>query len=74
GIRIITITWNYKNKLGYPNFQFKYKNKGLTEKGKNIVCECESLGILPDASHLSDKGFYDLISFIKLSYIFWNSS
>ncbi|MGY5215038.1 dipeptidase [Clostridium butyricum] len=69
GIRIITITWNYKNKLGYPNFQFKYKNKGLTEKGKNIVCECESLGILPDASHLSDKGFYDLIEICSKPFI-----
>lgn len=69
GIRILTITWNYKNKLGYPNYQFKYKDKGLTEKGVNIVRECERLGILPDASHLSDKGFYDLLDICSKPFI-----
>lgn len=69
GIRIITITWNYKNKLGYPNYKFKYKDKGLTKKGKEVVRECERIGILPDASHLSDKGFYDLIDICRKPFI-----
>lgn len=69
GIRILTITWNYKNKLGYPNYQFKYKDKGLTEKGREIVYECEKLGIIPDVSHLSDKGFYDLIDICTKPFI-----
>ena len=69
GVRILTITWNYKNKLGYPNYQFKYKDKGLTEKGREIVCECEKLGILPDASHLSDGGFYDLLDICSKPFI-----
>ncbi|MGN0145215.1 MAG: dipeptidase, partial [Clostridium sp.] len=69
GIRIITITWNYKNKLGYPNYKFKYKDKGLTKKGKEVVRECERLGILPDASHLSDGGFYDLIHICRKPFI-----
>lgn len=69
GIRIFTITWNYKNKLGYPNYQFEYKDKGLTDVGRNIIYECESLGILPDASHLSDKGFYDLIEICSKPFI-----
>lgn len=69
GVRILTLTWNYKNKLGYPNYQFKYKDKGLTEKGKEIVCECENLGIIPDASHLSDRGFYDLIDICNKPFL-----
>ena len=69
GIRILTITWNYKNKLGYPNYNFNYKDKGLTQKGKEVVYECEKLGILPDASHLSDQGFYDLISICNKPFI-----
>jgi membrane dipeptidase len=69
GIRIITITWNYKNQLGYPNFEYIYQNKGLTKKGLEVVEECENLGIIPDASHLSDAGFYDLIKVCKKPFI-----
>lgn len=69
GVRIITITWNYKNKLGYPNYKFKYKEKGITKKGREVVMECERLGILPDASHLSDGGFYDLIHICRKPFI-----
>ena len=61
GVRFITLTWNYKNSLGYPNYEFLYKDKGLTPKGIEMVEEMERLGIVPDASHLSDKGFYDLV-------------
>ncbi|HCW52172.1 MAG TPA: peptidase M19 [Clostridium sp.] len=69
GIRILTVTWNYKNKLGYPNFKFKYQNEGLTEKGIEVISECERLGIIPDASHLSDGGFYNLIKICKKPFI-----
>lgn len=69
GIRILTITWNYKNKLGYPNYLFKYQNEGLTDKGIEVINECENLGIIPDASHLSDGGFYDLIKVCKKPFI-----
>ena len=37
GIRFITLTWNYKNSLGYPNYNYIYKDKGLTRLGKDIV-------------------------------------
>lgn len=69
GVRILTVSWNYKNKLGYPNFEFKYKNEGLTAKGVEVINECERLGIIPDASHLSDGGFYDLIKICKKPFI-----
>ncbi len=29
----MTLTWNYINDLGYPNYEFKYKDKGLSKKG-----------------------------------------
>ena len=69
GIRILTITWNYKNKLGYPNSGYTYKNEGLTKRGIEVVEECENLGIIPDVSHLSDAGFYDLIRVCKKPFI-----
>jgi len=69
GIRILTITWNYKNQLAYPNSEYTYKNKGLTKKGIEVIEECENLGIIPDVSHLSDAGFYDLIRVCKKPFI-----
>lgn len=69
GIRILTVTWNYRNQLAYPNSEYTYKNKGLTKKGIEVIEECENLGIIPDASHLSDAGFYDLIRICKKPFI-----
>ncbi len=69
GIRILTVTWNYKNELGYPNVEFIDKDKHLTEKGFEVIEKCESLGIIPDASHLSDTGFYDLVKTCKKPFI-----
>lgn len=69
GIRILTITWNYKNQLGYPNADYTYKDKKLTQKGIEVIEACEDLGIIPDASHLSDAGFYDLVRVCKKPFI-----
>ena len=74
GIRFITLTWNFKNSIGYPNVGFKYKDYGLTEKGKEIVEEMERVGIIPDCSHLSDGGFYDLVDICKKPFIATHSN
>lgn len=74
GIRAITLTWNYKNSLGYPNKNFTYKDKGLTEKGREFVYNMERLGMIPDCSHLSDRGFYDLIDICKKPFMATHSN
>lgn len=70
GVRMITLTWNYENGIGYPNFDINdnrhgfhcYDDKhGLTDFGIEYVKECERLGIIIDVSHLSDAGFYDVL-------------
>ena len=105
GVRMITITWNFDNEMGHPNFSpglrprmkevmkafractpgtedwkerqreaqavfDRYKHipnltEGLTEKGREMVAEMELLGIIPDVSHLSDAGFYDVLEVTK---------
>lgn len=119
GVRMLTLTWNYPNELGYPNMDSAAGKKvwqanrklrdnleknesrqneesiyvgdvgksgveieqlkqdvqkqfdryfytpntthGLTERGREFVAEMERLGMIVDVSHLSDKGFYDVL-------------
>lgn len=42
---------------------------GLTERGKEMVAEMETLGMIPDVSHLSDAGFYDVLSVTKKPFV-----
>ena len=73
GVRMIGLTWNYKNAVGHPNFrEFTEDTKpdlftpetelGLTDFGRELVAEMNALGVAVDVSHLSDKGFYDVLS------------
>ncbi len=72
GVRMMTLTWNYPNELGYPNLnalnRLGYRElfqadgvHGLTETGKAFVARMEELGMLVDVSHLSDRGFWDVL-------------
>lgn len=101
GVRMVTLTWNYPNELGYPNLSHALGSKawemnrelkhsgltgeaylkaqaeadrvlksylntpdtlhGLTERGRGFVAEMERLHMIPDVSHLSDAGFYDVL-------------
>ena len=109
GVRMITLTWNFPNEIGSPNFNrnlgdrarekkkaweecgedskerrrkwqeaqkaFEAYNRapnvtdGLTRKGKEMVEEMERLGIIPDVSHLSDAGFYDVLEVTKKPFV-----
>lgn len=65
GVRMMTLTWNYENELGFPNEIINNKlvvDRGLKDKGIEFVKEMERLGIIIDVSHLSDAGFYDILS------------
>lgn len=109
GVRMLTLTWNFPNELGYPNRdreleerarmfrrQLKecpresaeYRNlqaqaqplyeaffhtpnltEGLTERGREFVTKMEELGMIPDVSHLSDAGFYDVLEVTKKPFV-----
>ncbi len=59
GVRMAALTWNYENCLGMPAMT----DAGVPLKpfGKKAVMEMLRLGIAPDASHLNQRGFYDLL-------------
>jgi membrane dipeptidase len=87
GVRMMTLTWNYPNEIGYPNVRAgNYENRqvqgesvpfykiadtmnGLTEQGMEIVTEMERIGMIIDVSHLSDKGFYDVLEITKKPFV-----
>jgi len=54
-VRIITLTWNGQNELGYG--AHCAPQKGLTPFGKQAVRQMHKLGIIPDVSHLNPAGF-----------------
>lgn len=58
GVRLLTLTWNDENELGYGS---RSKEQGhLKPFGKQAVAKMNELGIIVDVSHLSDKGFWDV--------------
>lgn len=78
GVRMITLTWNYPNGIGYPNLisTKEYKDlyhintqDGLTDFGIEYVREMERLGIIIDVSHLGDAGFYDVLKYTTKPFV-----
>lgn len=80
GVRMITLTWNYPNGIGHPNFIYddsEYKDRlhqinekdGLTDFGIEYVRRMSELGIIVDVSHLSDKGFYDVLEYTNRPFV-----
>lgn len=66
GLRLITLTWNYENCIGYPNsYNHNDMKRGLKEFGFQVVEKMNELGMIIDVSHLSDGGFYDCIKHSK---------
>lgn len=66
GLRLITLTWNYENCIGYPNSSNKnIMAKGLKPFGFEVIERMNELGMMIDVSHLSDGGFYDCIKHSK---------
>lgn len=59
GVRFLTLTWNGRNELcdgiGVEN------GGGLTPFGRQVVREMERIGMAVDVSHISVRGFYDVM-------------
>jgi membrane dipeptidase len=64
GFRSLGLTWSRKNAYceGVP---FKFPSSpdlgpGLTDAGKDLVRQCNDLGVMLDLSHITEKGFWDV--------------
>lgn len=71
GVRMMTLTWNFKNGLASPNIVpgdaadvwpcHPVNDAGVTPLGVEFLREMERLHMLVDVSHLSDAGFWDVL-------------
>ncbi len=70
GVRMITLTWNYPNALGFPNADDPFLDSlPLTEFGSRAVETMQALGILVDLSHLNQGGFFHAASLCKKPFV-----
>lgn len=58
GVRLLTLTWNYRSRFGCSSAV--NQEEGLTGKGKQLARDCAQKGIIVDVSHLSERGFWDV--------------
>lgn len=70
GVRLITLTWNHENAIGYPNSSDQdIMSNGLKPFGLEMIDEMNKLGMIVDVSHLSDGGFWDVARHCKKPFI-----
>lgn len=70
GVRLMTLTWNFENTLGYPNAEDPVLHmRGLKPFGIEVVERMNDLGIIVDVSHLSEGGFYDVAKCSKKPFV-----
>ena len=70
GIRLITLTWNHENCIGFPNSREpELMNRGLKPFGIEVVRRMNELGMLIDVSHLSDGGFWDVVRYSTKPFV-----
>ena len=70
GVRLISLTWNEENTIGYPNSDdATLMNKGLKPFGIDVVRAMNDLGMIVDVSHLSEGGFWDVANVSKKPFI-----
>lgn len=69
-VKLLTLTWNGENELGFG----ADSNKGLKPTGFECVKKLEEANIVVDVSHLSDAGFYDVASVANKPFVATHSN
>lgn len=63
GVRALGLTWNDANEVA--DGVMEPRGGGLTAFGQTLISEMNNLGMMIDVSHLSEKGFWDVINLTK---------
>ncbi len=72
GLRSLGIVWSRSTAFGHGvslRGDGSIPETGLTEAGRNLVAECNRLGILIDVSHLNVAGFWDVVETCKRPFV-----
>ena len=67
GVKMLTLTWNGDNTIACG--ALTENDKGISDFGTMAVRELEKQKIIIDASHLSDKSFYELARISKKPFV-----
>lgn len=67
GVRMVNLTWNHANALSGSCVE--EPERGLSDAGREYVRRMQQLNMLVDVSHLSDRGFWDVMEITKLPVI-----
>ena len=69
-IRLITLTWNHENCIGFPNSREpELMKRGLKPFGIEVIKRMNELGMIIDVSHLSDGGFWDVVRYSSKPFV-----
>ncbi|MDD2401105.1 MAG: dipeptidase [Clostridia bacterium] len=68
GIRSLTLTWNQRNQIADGVWETGTTG-GITTFGKKVVEEMNTLGMIIDVSHISEAGYWDVLSMSKMPVI-----
>lgn len=74
GVRYLTLCHNRNNRICDSCMPMDSEWGGLSSFGKEVVAECNRLGVLLDCSHASDETFYDLLEYSRTPIIASHSS
>lgn len=78
GVRMMTLTWNMENELGFPNACYvdastqkflPIAQQGLKPAGREIVTRMAELGMIIDVSHGSDQLVSDVLDTTDVPFV-----
>jgi membrane dipeptidase len=78
GLRSLGLVWSRPNSYGHGvPFRFPASpdtGPGLTDVGRELVRECNRLGVLLDISHLNERGFWEVVGITEAPLVATHSN
>jgi membrane dipeptidase len=75
GVRMITLCHSADNDIcDSSTDRLHPEDRGLSDFGKEVIEECNRLGIIIDISHISDKSFFDVLEVTRAPVVASHSS